>query len=126
MVKKLPVMQETQGAGNGYPLQYSCLENPMDRGAWRATVGGVTEPDITEVLTHTQNCWECVQSTGNSRCSINDMIIAVQSTFKLGFLVLLTFRHWTGEASEPLGIFLDSFPSPRSSPRAPCSSRHGR
>ena len=53
MVKKLPVMQETQGAGNGYPLQYSCLENPMDRGAWRATVGGVTEPDITEVLTHT-------------------------------------------------------------------------
>ena len=24
--------------GNGYPLQYSCLENPMDRGAWRATV----------------------------------------------------------------------------------------
>ena len=53
MVKKLPVMQETQGTGNGYPLQYSCLENPMDRGAWRATVGGVTEPDITEVLIHT-------------------------------------------------------------------------
>ena len=29
------------GEGNGYPLQYSCLENPMDRGAWRATVHGV-------------------------------------------------------------------------------------
>ena len=28
--------------GNGNPLQYSCLENPMDRGAWRATVHGVT------------------------------------------------------------------------------------
>ena len=27
--------------GNGSPLQYSCLENPMDRGAWRATVHGV-------------------------------------------------------------------------------------
>ena len=26
------------GEGNGYPLQYSCLENPMDRGAWWATV----------------------------------------------------------------------------------------
>ena len=30
------------GEGNGYPLQYSCLENSMDRGAWRATVHGIT------------------------------------------------------------------------------------
>ena len=30
------------GKGNGNPFQYSCLENPMDRGAWRATVHGVT------------------------------------------------------------------------------------
>ena len=29
------------GEGNGNPLQYSCLENPMDRGAWRSTVHGV-------------------------------------------------------------------------------------
>ena len=29
------------GDGNGSPLQYSCLENPMDEGAWRATVSGV-------------------------------------------------------------------------------------
>ena len=29
------------GEGNGYPLQYSCLQNPMDRGAWLATVHGV-------------------------------------------------------------------------------------
>ena len=31
------------GEGNGYPFQYSCLENPMDRGAWRATVHGVAK-----------------------------------------------------------------------------------
>ena len=31
------------GGGHGNPLQYSCLENPMDRGAWRATVDGVTK-----------------------------------------------------------------------------------
>ena len=31
------------GEGNGNPLQYSCLENPMDRGAWEATVHGVTK-----------------------------------------------------------------------------------
>ena len=31
------------GEGNSNPLQYSCLENPMDRGAWRAAVCGVTK-----------------------------------------------------------------------------------
>ena len=31
------------GEGNGYPLQYSCLENPMDRGAWLTTVHGVAK-----------------------------------------------------------------------------------
>ena len=32
-----------RGEGNGNPLQYSCLENPMDRGAWQAAVPGVTK-----------------------------------------------------------------------------------
>ena len=45
------------GEGNGNPLQYSCLENPMDRGAWQATVHGVTKSqtrlgDFTHSLTH--------------------------------------------------------------------------
>ena len=38
------------GEGSGNSLQYSCLENSMDRGAWRATVRGVTESDMTERL----------------------------------------------------------------------------
>ena len=38
--------------GKGYPLQYSCLENPLDRGAWQATVYGVTESDTTEATQH--------------------------------------------------------------------------
>ena len=40
--------------GSGSPLQYSCLGNPMDRGAWWATVHGAAELDTTEQLsTHT-------------------------------------------------------------------------
>ena len=39
----IPGSGRSPGEGNGYPLQYSCLENPMDRGAWRATVHGVTK-----------------------------------------------------------------------------------
>ena len=36
------------GEGNGYPLQYSCLENPMDSGAWWAAVPTVAESNMTE------------------------------------------------------------------------------
>ena len=38
----IPGLERSPGEGNGSPLQYSCLENPMDRGAWKATVHGVT------------------------------------------------------------------------------------
>ena len=61
MVKNSPAMQEilvqswpgrTPGEGNGSPLHYSCLENPTDRGAWRATVHGITKSwDTTELFT---------------------------------------------------------------------------
>ena len=36
-------LQDSPGEGNGNPLQYSCLENPMDGGAWWAAVCGVTK-----------------------------------------------------------------------------------
>ena len=39
----IPGLGRSPGGGNGTPLQYSCLENPMDRGAWRATVHGVAQ-----------------------------------------------------------------------------------
>ena len=62
MVKNLPAMQDVPaaqipgsrrppGGGNGYPLQYSCLENSMERGAWRAMKGLVK--GLTLSLFHT-------------------------------------------------------------------------
>ena len=38
-----PWVGKIPGGGNGFPLQYSCLENPMDRGAWWATIHRVTK-----------------------------------------------------------------------------------
>ena len=56
----IPGSGRPPGEGNGYPLQYSCLENSMNRGAWQSTVHGVAEDwgpwgwsDRTEQLTHT-------------------------------------------------------------------------
>jgi len=43
----IPGLGRSPGEGNGNPLQYSCLENPMDRGAWQATVYGVTKKSDT-------------------------------------------------------------------------------
>ena len=47
----IPGLGRSPGGGHGNPLQYSCLENPMNRGAWRASFhGGRKELDTTEQL----------------------------------------------------------------------------
>ena len=54
----IPGWGRSPGVGNGNPLQYSCLENPMDRGAWRATVHGGSQRVRHGLVTkHTQ--WLC-------------------------------------------------------------------
>ena len=46
----IPGSGRSPGEGNGNPLQYSCLENSVDRGAWRAAVHGNAESDMTARL----------------------------------------------------------------------------
>ena len=49
----IPGSGRSPGGGNGNPLQYSCLENPVDRGAWRAIVRGAAKSGV-RLSTHTQ------------------------------------------------------------------------
>ena len=44
----IPGLGRSPGGGNGNPLQYSCLENSMDRGAWQTIVHGITKSDTTK------------------------------------------------------------------------------
>ena len=59
----IPGLGRSPGEGNGYPLQYSCLENSMDRGAGRTTGHGLTESDMTGQLTLYLCCPECQKET---------------------------------------------------------------
>ena len=54
----IPGLGRSPGEGNGNPLQYSCLENPMDGGAWGATVHGVAKSrtQLSDFTHFTQNC----------------------------------------------------------------------
>ena len=75
VVKKTPAMQEMQvcslgwedplglGEGNCNPLQYSCLGNPMDRGAWRSTVHGVTKSQTQLTAKHKHKSMEPLKYT---------------------------------------------------------------
>ena len=49
----IPGSGRFSGGGNGNPLQYSCLENSLDREAWQATIQGVAEESGTTQYTHT-------------------------------------------------------------------------
>ena len=54
----IPGLGRSPGEGNGNPLQYSCQENPMDRGAWRATVHGVSRVRRNLAMKHHHSIFE--------------------------------------------------------------------
>ena len=85
-VKNLPAMQETwvqsmsqenylENEGNGYPLQYSCLENPMSRRAWWATVHRIKMSRIGLIIAFCAACTSCLHFNLIANASKKRMII---------------------------------------------------
>ena len=74
----IPGWGRSREGEHGNPLQFYCLENPMDRGAWRATVHGVTKSwtRLKQLKTHTHtHGWSRTQTQGETcpvgRCQVN-------------------------------------------------------
>ena len=85
----IPRLGRSPGEGHGNPLWYSCLENPMSRGAWRATVHGVSKSwtcprERLERLG--RNVTEGVNLSSNTSC--------VQGGFSFFLSVFSSGKHW--------------------------------
>ena len=85
----IPGLGRSSGEGNGSPLQYSCLENLMDRGAWRATVHGITKSrtrlsDWAEI----EHTWMTLGVTQNTH------LWTIHTTFTRWCTTLKIFTIW--------------------------------
>ena len=72
----IPGLGRSPGGGHRNPLQYSCLKNPMDRGAWRAIVHGVTMSDTTWKLNNNKEIYD---GEGQDRQRGKDMQTDIQT-----------------------------------------------
>ena len=87
-VGSIPGLRRSPGGGNGNPLQYSCLENPTDRGAWWATVHRVSkELDMTEGIEHAYNIF----SEGHLKTEC--IILAVLEYFRCGLVWKYSYKQ---------------------------------
>ena len=75
------------GEGNGNPLQYSCLEKSMDRGAWRAAVHGLHD-------------WARVHEGGGRQVGSNKLIELKKEKRKPGQLVQLQLKGWAAPVAQ--------------------------
>ena len=85
----IPGSGRSPGGGHGNPLLYSCLENPMDRGAGWAAVHGVVESDTTEVTRHAAHPHPQIEEEGALFCGLvfSDGVI-LSRTFQGASLVI--------------------------------------
>ena len=84
----IPGLERSPGGGHGNPLQYSCLGNPMDRGAWWATVHGVINRQ-TRLSTHT-----CIHTISQFFSSVIAEGLAIDGSLAvITALIMCAFLH---------------------------------
>ena len=95
----IPELGGSPGEGNGYLLQYSCLENPMDRGAWQAFMGSQRVTHNWATKTHTQS--QCESKTHKDLCSPISNLDTVQNTTSLrNSTWKVSEKSWMGRGEE--------------------------
>ena len=116
----IPGSEGYPAEGNGNPLQYSCLENSMDRGAWWVTVHGVTKSQITtkrlthtHTHTHTHNLAWILAPTCNimyfSLSTFQIKLIGLLHPLEIRFCRLLAFLQKSFIVSQAILVFNSSF-----------------
>ena len=80
-VSLIPGPGRSPGGGHGNPLQSSCLENPMDRGAWRAAVHGVAKSQ-TRLIRHRVATWTLWIATAGRRYAIGGQVPAMRTNLQ--------------------------------------------
>ena len=71
----VPGLGRSAGEGNGYPLHYSFLENPMDRGAWWATIHGVTKSQTRLKQLNVHTSWKQHEGFSHSGVAENQDLL---------------------------------------------------
>ena len=95
----IPGSGRSPGGEHGKPLQNSCLENPMDRGAWWATVHGVAESDTNE---HTSTLLHTLRSKRSSSLyCVAGTVLCIQDGSERDSNVCLLPRETDGEETQP-------------------------
>ena len=86
----IPGSERSPRGGNGHPLQYSCLENPMDRGAWLGTVLMVTKSQtrLTVQVQHSIN-----HLVGSDSLQRHGLVVAHQTPLSIKFS---RQEYWSG------------------------------
>jgi len=95
----IPGSGRSSGEGNGNPLQYSCLENPMDRGAWWATVHGVTKSwtrlsDFTFTFKDTGKGMKEESEHAGGKCSDHSKFVVLMKRDEYNFFKVLLRSSW--------------------------------
>ena len=103
-VGSVPGSGRYSGGGNGNPLQYLCLENSMDRGAWWATIPGVTKSRtlLKQLSSHAHTLSHCLWTHTNSNTNLNWVNLISQASFFIRHF--MAFCAW--DTKQHFGIVL--------------------